>query len=305
MFALACYDRLRALALGAAAAILLFGGLLKLADFEAGRPASGLLAAVPRAAVPLLAGAEIALAICVFVLGDRTPVVQYLTASAFLVLAAAAGWGLLIGAESCGCFGSLHVPPGITLLGDLGVALALFVLPPVGRPAAPIAPAARRAPASVLVRGFPLALALLVLALVHPRAALAVRALGLNFPPAGEQTRYLVPDEWLGTRFPLAREAGIAGQIAHGKWTVLFYHQGCPSCERARQALLGTSQRVVVIEVSPGDVEVSRGDIAGGAGPAIPDAWLFRALDRRQTWLVETPVIVELADGIVRAVRRA
>lgn len=139
-----------------------------------------------------------------------------------------------------------------------------------------------------------------------------MRALGLSFPRAGEQARYLEPEQWLGARFPLARETGLADQIAHGEWTVLFYHHGCPSCERARQSLLRTSQRVVVIEVSPGDIEVSRGDIevsrgdiAGGSGPAIPDAWLFRALDRRQTWLVETPVIVELADGIVRAVRRA
>ena len=297
MFALACSGRLRALALGAAAAILVLGGLLKLAELQAGRPASGLLAAVPRAGVPVLAGAEIALALCVFLLGDRIPAVQYLTAAAYLMLAAAAGWGLLLGAESCGCLGSLHVPPFVMLVSDLAVALTLFVLPPIGRPAARNAPAARRAASPVLLRSFALALALLVLATFHPRASLAVRALGFSWPTSGAATRYLVPDEWLGARFPLARETGIADQIARGEWAVLFYHQGCPSCERARQALLGTSQRVVVLEVAPSDA-------AGGASPAIPNTWLFRALDRRQNWLIETPVILELSDGVVRAVRR-
>lgn len=185
MFALACSDRRRAFVLGGAAAILLLGGLLKLADYEAGRPASGLLAAVPRAAVPVLGGAEVALAIWILVLGDRTPVVQYLTAWGILVLAAAAGWGLLIGAESCGCFGSLHVPPWVTLIGDLSVALALFVLPPVGRPAAQNAPAAQHAPASVLVRGFPLALGLARPGTISPaRIAGGARA-GLEFPAGG------------------------------------------------------------------------------------------------------------------------
>jgi len=281
----------------AAAGVLLLAGFLKLSDYRAGRSAEGVLSAVPSAALPVVASAEIVLACCVFLLVDRTPAVQYLTAAAYLMLAAAAAWGLLRNSETCGCFGSLHVPPWVMLLGDLGVALVLFVLPTVTRRAARIAPAEDRAASRVGLRGLALCLALLALTLVHGRTSLAVWARGLGVPLAGAPTRYLMPEEWLGASFPLALETGIADEIARGEWTVLFYHQGCPSCERARQALLGTSKRVVVIEVAPSE-------IAGGAGPAIPDAWLFRALDRTQNWLVETPVILELTDGVVRAVRR-
>ena len=299
MLALACYDKLRGVTLLAAAGVLLLAGCVKLSDFRAGRPTEGLLATAPPAVLPIVASAEISLAVCIVLLGDRIPAIQYSTATAYLMLAAAAAWGLLIHAESCGCFGWFRVPPWVMLLGDLGVALALFALPPVGRGTTLIAPAAQHVASPALIRGVALCLALLALALVHPRASLAVRALGFHIPIplAGTATRYLVPEQWLGKEFPLAGETGIADEIACGEWVVLFYHQGCPSCERARRALLATSQRVVVIEVAPSEA-------AGGAGSAIPDAWLFRALDGTQNWLVETPVILELTDGVVRAVRR-
>lgn len=54
----------------------------------------------------------------------------------FAVFVAIAGQAWLSGDESCGCYGSFHVPPAITLAIDLALIIALLLsFPPAPRPA--------------------------------------------------------------------------------------------------------------------------------------------------------------------------
>jgi hypothetical protein len=101
--------------------------------------------------------------------------------------------------------------------------------------------------------------------------------------------RLLAPDEWVGTSFPLFAEAGMDPKVRRGSWKFLFFHPHCPRCQ---EALHHPAERGVAINVS--DVLLSER----------PPGWLIARLDPRYEWLMETPVIVRVSDGIVTAVSR-
>jgi hypothetical protein len=109
----------------------------------------------------------------------------------------------------------------------------------------------------------------------------------------------LIPEDWLGQTFPLARESGLGPEFERGQWTVLFYHRGCPKCEVTLRGLAGQDKRGVVIEVDAGEAKTN-----ATAPPHVPSGWLHRELDASKTWLVETPAVIELTNGVVQAVRR-
>ncbi|HUT29914.1 MAG TPA: hypothetical protein VMX13_08990 [Sedimentisphaerales bacterium] len=140
----------------------------------------------------------------------------------------------LTGAASCGCFGSVHVNPWITLLAiDIPAVIMLLIL----RPSLPVL--RRQESIKPLIREFlaPLpslprfaataSIGLLTLAVTTP-------ILALN-KPAVVTSAYevLEPESWVGKQLPILEHIDIADTLKTGNWLILLYHYDCPDCAEA------------------------------------------------------------------------
>lgn len=226
---------LRRWALFSAASLLLVAGSLRLADYFAGRPTAGIMAEVPRALVPIVACAELAVAVCLFNSGWGGIDLQRATGVLYLAFATAALWTLLSGSPSCACFGIVQVPPAVTLGVDLALAFTMLVLPArrlEERPEGSACHAVRRRRVAGYAASILLPLvASATLVLFGINGSLVRGAIQMASVWDQKAVRLLTPKDWLGQSFPLAREAGLTAENARGQWTLLFYHRGCPKCE--------------------------------------------------------------------------
>jgi hypothetical protein len=221
----------------------------------------------------------------------------------------------LTGAASCGCFGTVHVNPWITLLAvDLPALLALALFRP---------PSAFAAPLSIL-RSLPSAATLgrssirrAIAELIGPvpslrrfaaTAALGLAILGVTTPilalnkPAVATSTYevLEPETWIGEELPILGHIDIGEKLRSGTWLLLFYHHDCPDCRRAilqyeRMArdLAGNEGflHIALIEVPPyGHTPSSTGSTC-----------LHGRLGDVKEWFVTTPATVLAYDGTVTA----
>jgi len=138
----------------------------------------------------------------------------------------------LTGAESCGCFGSVHVNPWITLFAvDMPAVLALAVF----RPEIDL-PKLTSAKAVILEMMGPMPspvrlAAVFCVGLVLVAVSTAVLALN----PAGATASYevLEPQTWVGKELPILDYMDIGDKLSNGNWLVLFYHHDCPDCAEA------------------------------------------------------------------------
>lgn len=143
------------------------------------------------------------------------------------------------GAASCGCFGSVHVNPWITLfIIDLPAVITLSIFRP-GKVLPPHILARiklHRRPMKALIRQFvkPLPSA--------PRfvvtTCLGLGILGVTTPilalnePAKVTSSYevLEPETWIGKKLTIIEHIDIAASLERGEWVVIFYYSGCPDC---------------------------------------------------------------------------
>ena len=211
----------------------------------------------------------------------------------------------LTGAASCGCFGTVHVNPWITLLAiDLPAVIALSLFRPV-RLLTPLLSFVRRQESihgavGRLLKPLPSA----------PRfaatAALGLAILGLTTPilalnePATATSTYevLEPETWVGQKLPILDHIDIGEYLKEGTWLVLFYHYDCPDCAKAipmyeqiARVLAGNEDflRIALIEVPP-----------YGQGPVSENSpcTLGRLVETKE-WFVTTPAVALLTDGQV------
>ncbi len=190
------------------------------------------------------------------------------------------------GAESCGCFGSVHVNTWITLFAiDVPAVIVLAVFRPKGE----------RLLAWPSLRRF------------AATGCAAVAVLGVTTPilafkkPAKIAPTYevLEPETWVGQKLPILGQIDIAGELEAGRWVVMLYHYDCPDCgwaipkyEQIARALVGAGDllRVALIAVPP-----------YGAGPVSPDtACVLGKLADTKEWFITTPAVLVLEDGRVR-----
>lgn len=193
--------------------------------------------------------------------------------------AAITAWLTWREAASCGCFGSLMVPPWLTLLLDVGFGAAWWLVPLPNHD--PIRASRARAAAWALLALLPVVLP--ALGLHTP--ALATRA---NAPLA------LLPEE-----------------LTTGSHTLIAYRSDCPSCrsdfwrwaEAARRqaapALFGSprprpGQAWVFVDIGPDLPEQDLFTAAGLAGH-------FRRIHLPHLDLPHTPIALRLQDGRVVA----
>lgn len=205
----------------------------------------------------------------------------------------------ITGAESCGCFGTVHVNPWVTLFViDIPSVIALLVFRPV------LSLKRKAESIRTLIQEFftPLpsipqftittCLALLILGVTTP-------ILAFN-EPAKITSSYevLEPETWVGKKLPILEYIDIGKQLETGTWLVLLYHHDCPDCaaaipkyEKMARDFAGNEAflQIALIEVPPyGQGQVSRNS------SCVPG----RLADTKD-WFVTTPAVVLLTDSQV------
>ncbi len=192
----------------------------------------------------------------------------------------------LSGAASCGCFGSIHVNPWITLFAiDLPAVLSLSIFRPRDAKLFDWPPVARFAGTAFV--------GVLVLGITMP-------LLAFNEPAAVTSTyEILEPSEWVGNELPILEHIDIGEKLKKGNWLVLLYHHGCPDCVRAilmyeqmAQDLVGNEDflQIALIEVPP-----------YSQGPTDENSpCILGRMDETKEWFVTTPAVALLADSKVK-----
>jgi hypothetical protein len=215
------------------------------------------------------------------------------------VFAGIAGWRLFTGAADCGCFGRLHVHPAWTFAFDL---LALLGLWSLGRGARP--PGNGPGPLS---GGSPVRFACaLLLAAVIPTATFFAAGRLLE-PRGGEGLVVLEPETWPGKPLPVLEyvaDRASRAELGSGRWTVVLFNRDCHVCQE-HLARLAREARVAPPGEAAGRLRVM--DVASRDTPnaaAVPAALKQVALRQDVQYIVEVPVEVTIAGGIVQSVRR-
>jgi hypothetical protein len=103
----------------------------------------------------------------------------------------------------------------------------------------------------------------------------------------------LEPEKWLGQKLPIAGFIDL--DLSHGEWTVVFHRHDCPTCHEVLPSYVELSSmghKVALIEVPPfGNLNPSESGCVHGQ------------LTADREWFVQTPVEIQLRDGIVTAVK--
>jgi hypothetical protein len=232
----------------------------------------------------------------------------------------------LTGAASCGCFGTAHVNPWVTLFAiDLpAVALLLFlqsqgVFASLGCSCNLTLRVVRlswRSARRAIRRSHSHAGAIFSKALTDTISARGLVASGavavvlgvttpiltLNQPPrATVKYEVLEPETWLGKELPILEYIDISSRLRTGTWIVLFYHWACPDCQKvisqyqtmAREmARNEASFRIAFVEVPP----------YGPVSPRVDAAYTLARLADVREWFVTTPATALLTQGEVKTV---
>jgi thiol-disulfide isomerase/thioredoxin len=195
----------------------------------------------------------------------------------------------IVGAASCGCFGTVHVNPWITLTCiDIPLFLAFAIFRPKGEKLLP--------PPWPNLRYF-LAIAIPTFIILPTIEYVLIT----NKPPMSTSTyEVLNAKNWIPNQsWPLLQYIDIGDRLKTGDWIVFMYHNDCPDCrmavpkyEKFYGDLKGNNVDMAFIEMQPyeqGDKQLVPKD------SKVP----WGQLSSVKTWYVETPVVVVLRDGLV------
>ena len=254
----------------------------------------------------LILTVEFELALAIWLLSGLFKKAAWLAALlCFSAFSAVTLYKALTGAESCGCFGSVHVNPWITLFAiDLPAVMALSIF----RPGLSFPPALsflrKQDSMKNLIKEFltPLPSA--------PRFAItaltAIAILGTSAPilafnePAMVTASYevLEPETWVGKELPILEHIDIAETLKKGIWLILLYHYDCPDCawaipmyEQMARELEGNDDflKIALIAVPP----YGRGPVSENCPCSLG------RLAETKEWFVTTPAVALLNDGDV------
>ena len=211
------------------------------------------------------------------------------------------------GADSCGCFGKVHVNPWITLLAiDLPIVVGLFIVRP--KNACDIITNAVsgifRSHTSGDITGFLPDLASRRLMFVSSFTILLIVTssivLAVNEPATITSSyQVLEPETWVGKPLPVLEHIDIADKIKTGNWLLLLYHHDCPDCQKAiveyqqmTRDLKGNEGllQIALIEVPP----YGHAPINGNTNCTLGK------LDNSKEWFVTTPIIIVLHESKVK-----
>jgi len=203
----------------------------------------------------------------------------------FAVFFAVASFKAVSGAETCGCLGpDLSPKPGVMAAMDAGILLLLGL---GGRSVS--RPGGRWRKTFVLM-WLPLALtAGWLMATARAKTVNEDGIIGTSGPVV-----VLEPERWVGKRFPLLDHIDIGGEVAQGRWLVIFHRQECEVCQRVVPEYLRQAEELRAREIKLALVEVPPyGESLRGKGA------LQGRLAADRDWFVQTPALVWVTDGRV------
>ena len=199
----------------------------------------------------------------------------------------------LTGEASCGCFGMVKVNPWLTLSAiDIPIFILLAIFRPKGEKLLP-------PPWPKPVHFFAIAIPTFIL-------LPAIEYILITNKPPLKTDKYEVIDtnEWVTQKqnlWPMLEDIDIKQQLQSGLWVVLLYHCDCPDCAKAipkyeemYKSFKANENAInfAFIEMPPyGDEKQQL---------VSPNSEVTRGkLNDIKKWLVQTPVVVVLNDGVV------
>ena len=213
----------------------------------------------------------------------------------------------LTGADSCGCFGSVHVNPWLTLFAiDIPAVIILAIFLPRRHSERSAAQ-----PKNLLTSlqnlftplpSFPRFAATFAIGLI----TLGITASVLAFNKPAVVTSYyevLEPKTWVGKELPILEYIDIADSLKEGNWLVLLYHHDCPDCietipkyEQMARDLTSNKDflKIAFIEVPPYGRPINQNSPC-----------TFGRLADIKEWFMETPVALLMVNGKVTTVWEA
>lgn len=216
----------------------------------------------------------------------------YLVLVYFIGLGGISTYLLTVGAKSCGCFGSFAIHPWYTFLFNL-TAISALLLCPIPKSnclsinSRPSIAACFLVPGTFLMVFFGVA--------VSNTTIPTVSSHGI-----AEHGELVVVDfeNLVGSPLPILPHVNIGKQIEKGKWTLIFYHSLCSDCEMiiGQAAKQPAESPVAIIEVPTTD------GMTRGLRLGIADQLLNGTLSTSRRWIIETPKIVQIEDGLIQNV---
>lgn len=211
----------------------------------------------------------------------------------FVAFAGVSAYKGVSGELSCGCFGALQVAPWFTFVLDVTVVLALLAFRP--RPAQyetwRLSPAA--AVTVALLVGLP--------GVWLMRGPKTTELSPDDAIDANGRIAVLLPEKWLGKRFPLFDHVDVGEELGQGVWVVVLHQAGCPRCEELIHEFSQANEhngRESVCHTA----FIELPDRPGIRGDSRLDGCLSGRLDTSRDWFVTTPTALKLRDGIVEQV---
>jgi thiol-disulfide isomerase/thioredoxin len=206
----------------------------------------------------------------------------------------------LSGAQSCGCFGSVHVNPWITLF---AIDIPAVILLSVFRPGISLAdrPESIKTLIQRILTPLP-SIPRFTTTVSVGLAILAVAGCVLAFNKPAKVTggyEVLEPEEWIGKKLPIIEDIDISKELKKGTWLVLFFHYDCPDCitaireyQRNASDLAGNEDflKIAFVEVPPYGRSVANNNSTHTIGK----------LSDIKEWFITTPAVVLLDDSMVR-----
>jgi hypothetical protein len=212
----------------------------------------------------------------------------------FLCVAIYEAWK---GAESCGCFGNVHVHPIYTAVFDAVMVVAISIARPGNRHGLQwIRP--------VLLSALPI-----MVGTVSGAAGIIAHREGRTFEAEDDfapgQLVVLEPEKWVGKRLPILKYIDKHEELSGGKWTIILYRHDCYECREEVPKFQEKAQEnagqydgggMAFVEMPP----------YGKTDELIPpqSPCLSCRLNDAHDWFVQTPVVIRVNDGVVIAAFR-
>jgi hypothetical protein len=237
----------------------------------------------------LLVEGEIALAL--ILLFGIVPKISWLVTiilfAVFSIVSLAKG---LSGAESCGCFGAVKVNPFITFLLDAGiVALLCKFRPKYERIWLRFEP---RVWGNYLLIFIPLGC--FVFWETSQVSFQQLQGIGQHLQE-GNVVK-LEPQMWIDKEFPLGNYCDIGEKLTTGRWLILLRRTGCAECRKASPFIAklvkekNCSFAVLGMNSKKDEFRIDNVDFITGL------------LSPKFAWFAETPIVLELNNGVVQQV---
>ncbi len=218
-------------------------------------------------------------------------------------------WETVSGAATCGCFGSVTVPPWATLLVDGSLFVAVLLFAPRGREFDPPTPVRTALALAWTLGVFAVAFGL------QPGSGSAANA---SIPsavgssegtteatPVPDPPDYYLPDydSWVGKRW---RDLDIARWVQNapsflgsGTAFVVLYRKDCEHCHELLSTYFSGDPPFPTLLVA---VPEKNGFPTKGVLPLPCTGCTIRELPKGCDWFFQTPVVVRFEDGVVTCV---